>query len=202
MVSRSSFDNSRSVLISHVRLFRKTDPSIVTLYMYRNTPSVIIGRNQVCYPSHPFPGMPAHKRIEEPVERDRPGEIETAWHSIRQTQERRRYRLPRQLPSTLRARRSRPHVQSARTWAIQTTAFLFLGCSLKEDRTQNSSRERSTRSALLRTLTSVTTSASTATKYRGLPSRLSTHERTITARCCSMPSCPTCAAFLDRQGYV
>ncbi|KDE05823.1 hypothetical protein MVLG_03767 [Microbotryum lychnidis-dioicae p1A1 Lamole] len=27
-------------------LFRKTDPSIITLYMYRNTPSIIIGRNQ------------------------------------------------------------------------------------------------------------------------------------------------------------
>ncbi|SCV72713.1 BQ2448_4250 [Microbotryum intermedium] len=27
-------------------LFRKTDPSIITLYMYRNTTSVIIGRNQ------------------------------------------------------------------------------------------------------------------------------------------------------------
>ncbi|SCZ91813.1 BZ3500_MvSof-1268-A1-R1_Chr5-3g08153 [Microbotryum saponariae] len=27
-------------------LFRKTDSSIITLYMYRNTPSIIIGRNQ------------------------------------------------------------------------------------------------------------------------------------------------------------
>lgn len=62
------------------RIFRKTDPDQVVLYMYRNTPSVIIGRNQAscCTPHLQTFAFPAN-----PTLRTSSGSPHSSSHSLR-----------------------------------------------------------------------------------------------------------------------